>query len=265
MNTDNKMDEKKITTEEQNTSHNAGVDLNLTSDDKTTKEPEDDFIDIDKAPVAKDDADLKNIGINFVDKSDLNILKEEMDKKAEAEKKAQELKEKSGEKIEQVKPETPTQKIPEAVKEVQKESSSVIQEQKIPEVKIEKTPEPVSPKQVKEEVLDQDSEIFDLEREFNQTVGSVGAVSKASSLNDDIFSLKLMLNKIKNKLGIKKTEVKEELGNLKKVKDDIAKDIENIKELEESEDKIEGQIKKIESIKGDITNIEKEVEQELNS
>ncbi len=150
MNTDNKLDDNNTTGGVQNTPSNTGVDLTATiTDASATKEPEDDFIDIDKAPVAKDDADLKNIGINFVDKSDLNILKEEMDKKAEAEKKAQELKEKSGEKIEQVKPETPTQKIPEAVKEVQKESSSVIQEQKIPEVKIEKTPEPVSPKRQK--------------------------------------------------------------------------------------------------------------------
>lgn len=256
MNTDNKLDDNNTTGGVQNTPSNTGVDLTATiTDASATKEPQDDFVDIDQAPTAKEE-DLKEMGINFVDKSDLNVLKEEMDKKAEAEEKAKELKEKAEEKFEE-----PKQKIPEMPKKPE-EPKLVIE-------KVEnKTPEP---KQIEvkinqtEEGSDQAAEILDLEREFNQTVGTAGIASKSSSLNDDIFSLKSMLNKIKDKLGIKKTEVREELGNLKKVKDDIAKDIANIKELEESEDKIEGQIKKIESIKGDITNIEKEVEQELNS
>lgn len=110
-----------------------------------------------------------------------------------------------------------------------------------------------------------DTNISELEKEFNQTVGQASAPDKNESLNDKIFSLQSMLSKIQEKLGLKKTEVKGELDNLKKVKEDIAKDIENIKELESSKGKIESQLSKVEDLKGEISNIEKEVEQELKS
>lgn len=108
-----------------------------------------------------------------------------------------------------------------------------------------------------------ETNISDLEKEFNQTVGHSSSPTKNESLNEKILSLQSMLSKIVEKLGFKKTEVKEELDNLKKVKEDIAKDIENIKELEESKQKIESQLNKVDAIKGEISNIEKEVEEEL--
>ncbi|MEZ4210743.1 MAG: hypothetical protein R3B39_00355 [Candidatus Paceibacterota bacterium] len=74
-----------------------------------------------------------------------------------------------------------------------------------------------------------------------------------------------MLVKIQEKLGLKKKEVQKELDDLKHVKEDIAKGIGLIKELEESKDKIEKQLGKVEAISGEISNIEKEVEEELNS
>ncbi|MDQ5883289.1 MAG: hypothetical protein QG654_202 [Patescibacteria group bacterium] len=113
--------------------------------------------------------------------------------------------------------------------------------------------------------LGTDTNISDLEKEFNQTVGQASTPIKNESLNEKISSLNLMLTKIKEKLGFKKTEVKEELENLKKVKEDIAKDIENIKDLEESKGKIEDQLSKVENIKGEISDIEKEVAEELKS
>ncbi len=121
---------------------------------------------------------------------------------------------------------------------------------------------PVSNTPVKTQV---DTNISDLEKEFNQTVGQSSVSAKNESLNEKIFSLKSMLSKIQEKLGLKKTEVKGELDNLKKVKEDIAKDIENIKELESSKGKIESQLSKVEDLKGEISNIEKEVEEELKS
>ncbi|MDQ5901752.1 MAG: hypothetical protein QG580_467 [Patescibacteria group bacterium] len=104
----------------------------------------------------------------------------------------------------------------------------------------------------------------DLENEFKNTVGNIASPEK-DSFGQKISSLQVMLNKIKEKLGFKKAEVKQEIENLKKAKEEIAKDIENIKELEESEQKIQEELKKVESIKEKITDIEKEVEKELSS
>lgn len=104
----------------------------------------------------------------------------------------------------------------------------------------------------------------DLENEFKNTVGNITSQEK-DSFGQKISSLQVMLNKIKEKLGFKKAEVKQEIENLKKAKEEIAKDIENIKELEESEQKIQEELKKVESIKEKITDIEKEVEKELSS
>jgi len=208
MDTDNKTttDESNITGGEKDTLHNAGVDLSPSEDKKT-----EDFIDIDNAPAMGDDVDLKKIGLNFVEKEnkeDLSLLKEKMDKSAEAT-----LKKTVSEPV-VAKPET-------------------------------------------------DTNISELEKEFNQTVGKANIPAKNESLNEKIFSLQSMLSKIQEKLGFKKTEVKQELDNLKKVKEDIAKDIENIKELENSKGKIESQLSKVEELKGEISSIEKEVEEEL--
>jgi len=113
--------------------------------------------------------------------------------------------------------------------------------------------------------------VFDLEKEFNQAVGDVSPIitepkipeKKEENLNEKVSGLQKMLDKIKEKLGIKKTEVRQELESLKKVKNNIEKDIENIKELEESEKKIESELSKVNEIKNEITEIEKEVESEL--
>lgn len=106
----------------------------------------------------------------------------------------------------------------------------------------------------------------ELEKEFKSAVSTTtDNVSSDQNFAQKITGLKSLLLKIKEKLGLKKTEVKEELENLKKIKEDISKDIEDIKELEESEQKIETELKKIESIKEEISSIEKEVNQELNS
>jgi hypothetical protein len=131
---------------------------------------------------------------------------------------------------------------------------------------------------VKENVVDTDKDVMeskkmdtsmpggkDLENEFKSTIGGSSSAAEKDSFGDKISSLQLLLGKIKEKLGFKKAEVKEEIENLKKAKEEIAKDIENIKELEESEQKIQEELKKVESIKEKITDIEKEVEKELSS
>lgn len=232
MDTDNKtVDANNITGGEKDTLHNAGVDLS-SADEKVEE-----FIDIDKAPAAND-PDLKEIGLEFSskeNKEDLSLLKEQMDKKALAEN-------------------TPTP------------SASVFKDEQ-PKPKSEEKPveeSTFSPKK-KLEPQKTETDISDLEKEFNQTVGKSSSPAKNESLNEKILSLQSMLSKIVEKLGFKKTEVKEELDNLKKVKEDIAKDIENIKELEESKQKIESQLNKVDAIKGEISNIEKEVEEELRS
>jgi len=236
MDTDNKTtDVNNITGGEKDTLHNAGVDLS-SSDAK-----EEEFIDIDKAP-GLNDPELKKIGLEFSspkeNKEDLSLLKEQMDKKN---------------KMSQVIP--PPAKEPKPSLEIKSTSINNLTEVEPTETPFDPTP--------KEKAMD--TNISDLEKEFNQTVGQNFAPTKNESLNDKVSSLQSMLSKIQEKLGFKKTEVKEELENLKKVKEDISKDIKNIKELEESRGKIESQLSKVESIKADITSIEKEVEEELKS
>ncbi len=196
--------------------------------DLSSPAEKEDFIDIDNAPVIGEDADLKKIGLELApkeNKEDLSSLKEEMDKKAAASK-------------------------------ASVFSDSTPTPAPVNEVKVETVQKP-DPK------VEEDTNITDLEQEFNQTVGGTSNQTKNISLNDKISLLESMLVKIKEKLGFKKKEVKEELENLKKVKEDIAKDIENIKELEESEDKIESQLNKVSTMKDEISSIEKEVEEEL--
>ncbi len=210
MDTDNKT-ANNITGGEKDTLHNAGVDLSSTEEKTET------FVDIDSAPSSKDDADLKDIGINFVapeNKEDLSALKEKMDMNAAA-----------------AKPTTPV------------------------------VPNPVAPAPKQAETM---ASASDLEQEFKKTVGQTIPV-KNESLNEKVFSLRGMLSKIQEKLGLKKTEVQKELDNLKHVKEDIAKGIQNIKELEDSKGKIEDQLHKVETLTGEISNIEKEVAEELKS
>lgn len=210
MDTDNKT-ANNITGGEKDTLHNAGVDLSSTEEKTET------FVDIDSAPASKDDADLKDIGINFVapeNKEDLSALKEKMDMNAVA-----------------AKPMAPV------------------------------APAPVMPAQKQAETT---ASASDLEQEFKKTVGQTISV-KNESLNEKVFSLRGMLSKIQEKLGLKKTEVQKELDNLKHVKEDIAKGIQNIKELEDSKGKIEDQLHKVETLTGEISNIEKEVAEELKS
>ncbi len=225
MDTDNKkVDENNITGGEKDTLHNAGVDL------ASTPEKED-FIDIDSAPKVGEDPDLKEIGLEFTNnenKEDLSSLKEKMDKQKAANSKP-----------------------------------SVFSEPNLPKKPVESTTkEPVNSPTTKAKI-EEDADINDLEKEFNQTVGGISTQIKNESLNEKILTLQQMLVKIKEKLGFQKKEVKEELENLKKVKEDIAEDIKNIKELEESEEKIEDQLDKVNSMKEEISSIEKEVEEEL--
>lgn len=112
--------------------------------------------------------------------------------------------------------------------------------------------------------IDESKKSKDLEDEFKSAIGSSALPKKdLPALSDKISVLQSMLVKIKERLGIKKKEVKSELENLKSVKEKIAKDIENIKELEESEEKIQAELEKVDQIKGEIDSIEKEVEEEL--
>lgn len=248
MDTDNKKtDDNNITGGEKDTLHNAGVDLS-SSDEKTEE-----FIDIDQAPKVGEDADLKKIGLEFApieNKEDLSLLKEQMDKNALAQNNAS-VPEQKPASVFKESIEKPKELEIEPIQAVKKEPEAATFEQKIPK------PKP--------ETKSVESDISDLEKEFNQTVGGSTAPAKSESLNEKISSLEAMLEKIKEKLGFKKKEVKAELDNLKKVKEDIAKDIENIKELEESEDKIEAELQKIEKIKEEVSSIEKEVKEELNS
>ncbi len=224
MDTDEIKPEENISGTDKTTMHNAGVDV--------TEEPQE-FVDIDSSIPTKDDAELKKVGLTFVDQKptintdDLSSLAE---KKMNEMKEAKENETKKEEEA-KVEPKITMQK--EAVKETQPVNTT-----------------------------------DDLEREFKQTISSDSSsaiVSKKKSLNDQIVGLTTMLDKIKDKLGLKKSEVKSDLENLKKVKEDISREIENIKELEESEDKIEDQLKKVEKIQEEISSIETEVEEELKS
>ena len=123
---------------------------------------------------------------------------------------------------------------------------------------------PDQPKASEPKKEEPSASVSDLEQEFNQTVGQKDE-PKTTSLNEKVTGLRGMLVKIQEKLGLKKKEVQKELDDLKHVKEDIAKGIGLIKELEESKDKIEKQLGKVEAISGEISNIEKEVEEELNS
>lgn len=178
-----------LTGSDANTMHNAGVDI--AGEEET-------FVDIDSTKPKADDADLKSVGLQFVDS-----------------------------------------------KTLEKE------EPKVAPVVMENTATP----------LEEKIAGADLEKEFSNTVGPMPAKSNVNTAS--VSSLNTLLSKIKEKLGVKKREVKGELENLKKIKEEITEDIENIKELEESEKKIEGQLSKIESINNEINQIEEEVKGEL--
>lgn len=78
-------------------------------------------------------------------------------------------------------------------------------------------------------------------------------------------SLRTLLVKVQEKLGIKKKSVKSELESLKKMKDSITKDITEIKELEQSEAKINEELGKIESIKKEVEDIEHDLSDNLKT
>lgn len=104
----------------------------------------------------------------------------------------------------------------------------------------------------------------DLEEEFKSELSTANNSNETEkAIFDKGLSMKKLLSKIREKLGLKKTKVKSELDSLKKMKDGISKDISEIKELEESEKKIETEIKKIDTIKEEMETIEKEVSEEL--
>lgn len=106
----------------------------------------------------------------------------------------------------------------------------------------------------------------DLEDEFkSQFSDSKIAGKESGAVEIKTSSLSSLLAKIQDKLGVKKKSVKEELVNLKRMKDTIGKDIEDIKELEESEEKIKTEVAKIESIKAEVDSIEREVGEELKN
>lgn len=104
----------------------------------------------------------------------------------------------------------------------------------------------------------------DLEEEFKSQLSTSESVKESEKLViEKGLSMKRLLSKIREKLGLKKTKVKTELDGLKKMKEGISKDISEIKELEESEQKIEEELKKIDTIKEEMEMIEKEVSEEL--
>jgi hypothetical protein len=106
----------------------------------------------------------------------------------------------------------------------------------------------------------------DLEAEFRSELADFKGPLKPDvekSIIEKGGSLKSMLNRIQEKLGLKKKTVKTELESLKKMKDSITKDIGEIKELEESETKINQEIEKIESIKKEVEEIERDVAEDL--
>ncbi len=105
-----------------------------------------------------------------------------------------------------------------------------------------------------------------LEAEFKAEFPDFKGPLKPESENavmGKVTSLGTLLAKIQEKLGLKKTSVREELGSLKKMKDAIGKDIEEIKELESSEQKIKEEIGKIESIRKEVEDIEEKLGEDL--
>lgn len=98
--------------------------------------------------------------------------------------------------------------------------------------------------------------------EFPDFKGSLKPESE-NAVMGKVSSLSALLTKIQEKLGFKKTSVREELGSLKKMKDAIGKDIEEIKKLESSEQKIKEEIGKIESIRKEVEDIEEKLGEDL--
>lgn len=105
----------------------------------------------------------------------------------------------------------------------------------------------------------------DLEKEFKSELGEnkTKEVFNEDTVLKKSETLSELLERIEKKLNTKKSTVKEELSNLKKMKDTIGHDIEEIKDLEASEAKIKEEIEKIESIKEEVEDIEKEFNEKL--
>lgn len=105
----------------------------------------------------------------------------------------------------------------------------------------------------------------DLEKEFESELGETKI---KAPLNEDAVlkkseTLAELLARIEKKLNTKKTSVKEELSNLKKMKDTISHDIGEIKDLEASEAKIKAEMEKIDSIREEVESIEKEFNEKV--
>ena len=132
----------------------------------------------------------------------------------------------------------------------------------------EETPKPIVSAPTENKTKNENLNTKDLEAEFRseladfkgplKTGGEIGVMEKSGSL-------KAMLAKIQEKLGLKKKTVKSELESLKKMKDAITKDINEIKELEQSEGKINEELGKIEEIKKEVEEIEKDVAEDLKN
>lgn len=103
----------------------------------------------------------------------------------------------------------------------------------------------------------------DLEDEFKSELSGIAPKPVAKPTTERAGSLKSLLDQIREKLGLKKKKVKDELDTLKKMKEGISADIADIKELEESEGKIEAGLQKMDSLAGEMEAIEKEVGEEL--
>lgn len=240
MNDEQELDLNKISEGENITLNGAGVQL---TDEKKEEEADEEIVELGTIPNIETDPDLKKVGLTFNETSeerDLNLLKEKMEKKNE---------------------ESSSVPLNSLLKNEPK--NAPVSESK-PEPLPESKTTDILPKATPAKVEETPADTSDLEKEFNQTINSAPEKTQLS-LNEKVSGLTSMLSKVKEKLGLKKTEVKKELEDLKKVKNDIAKDIENIKELEESEQKIEAELKKVEGITNEIEDIEKEVEEELKS
>ena len=105
----------------------------------------------------------------------------------------------------------------------------------------------------------------DLEAAFRSELSGNESEDRTSAVIEKSGSLSALLSKIQEKLGMKKSKVKTELTNLKKMKEGISSDIADIKELEESEGKITAELKKIDTLKEEMDAIEKEVAEELKN
>ncbi|MCC7469580.1 MAG: hypothetical protein IT284_00325 [Bacteroidetes bacterium] len=146
-------------------------------------------------------------------------------------------------------------------KKINKEDLSSLAEEKI---KKEEVKETVDVPKIQKPVNKSESNVSaDLEAEFKSELSSVSPSDISKEISQKAGTLSSLLSKIQEKLGIKKTKVKEELASLKKMKDGISQDISDIKELEESEEKIKTEIEKADNIKEEIQEIEKEVKEEL--